>query len=78
MPTSTLPRAAIPAGLPSTVRLQIVSSTSAPPEGDDWLHEVKHDRHRLVAIVAGSAALRLLSRNGIDRTALLRSPFRDI
>jgi bifunctional non-homologous end joining protein LigD len=36
---------------------------------------VKHDGHRLVAIVAGGE-LRLLSRNRHDRTKLFREPFR--
>jgi bifunctional non-homologous end joining protein LigD len=41
---------------------------------DGWLHEIKHDGHRLVAIIA-DAGLRLVSRNGHDRTQLFREPF---
>jgi ATP-dependent DNA ligase len=37
----------------------------------------KHDGHRLLAIVAGDTA-KLLSRNGRDRTALFREPFRPL
>ncbi len=70
----TLPRPAVPAELPAEVRLQIVTSSAKPPEGEGWLHEIKHDGHRLVAIVAGGS-LQLLSRNGFDRTSLFRQPF---
>ena len=70
-----LPAAAVPADLPRDVRLQIVSPGTEPPDGDGWLHEIKHDGHRLIAIV-GADGLKLLSRNGRDRTALFREPFR--
>jgi bifunctional non-homologous end joining protein LigD len=69
------PRAAIAAEVPRHVRLQIVTPSAEPPAGEGWLHEIKHDGHRLVAIVNGEA-LTLLSRNGRDRTALFREPFR--
>ena len=45
------PSAAIPADMPRDVRLQIVSTCPEIPDGDGWLHEIKHDGHRLVAIV---------------------------
>ena len=77
MPKIALPPAATPADLPGEVRLQIVSHCAEPPGGDGWLHEVKHDGHRLVAIVAGER-LQLVSRNGYDRTALFREPFRGL
>jgi bifunctional non-homologous end joining protein LigD len=51
------------------------ASQSKPPAGDGWLHEPKHDGHRLIVVVAGNGTLRLLSRNGTDRTALFRVPF---
>ena len=73
MPNIALPPAATPAESPSEVRLQIVSHCAEPPAGDGWLHEVKHDGHRLVAIIAGER-LKLVSRNGYDRTALFREP----
>jgi bifunctional non-homologous end joining protein LigD len=71
------PRAAVPAELPRQVRPQIVSPGAEPPQGEGWLHEIKHDGHRLLAIAA-SDSLRLLSRNGRDRTALFREPFRPL
>jgi bifunctional non-homologous end joining protein LigD len=74
MPTFPFPAGAVPADLFQRVPLQIVSPCAAPPDGDGWLHEIKHDGHRLLAIVADGEP-RLLSRNGHDRTALFRLPF---
>ena len=68
MPKLALPSAATPADLPGEVRLQIVSHCAEPPVRGGWLHEVKHDGHRLVAIVSGER-LKLVSRNGYDQTA---------
>jgi bifunctional non-homologous end joining protein LigD len=73
----SLPPAAVSAGVPGDVRLQIVSACAQPPDGDGWLHEIKHDGHRLVAIVTARGSLKLLSRNGHDRTPTFRNPFRD-
>jgi bifunctional non-homologous end joining protein LigD len=75
MMTSTLPAGALPANLPDRVRLQVVTSTPEPPEGRSWLHEIKHDGHRLVAIIA-DGAVKLLSRNARDRSELFVEPFR--
>src|SRR3954469_24582383 len=73
----TRPSSAIPADLTSAGRLQIVSTCREIPDGDGWLHEIKHDGHRLVAIVEPDT-LKLLSRNGYDRTALFREPFQSV
>src|SRR5207248_6075498 len=75
MPMS-LPPGAVPASMPRDVRLQIVTPCKKPPSGDGWLHEIKHDGHRLVAILPGDGQLMLLSRNGYDRTRVFREPFR--
>jgi bifunctional non-homologous end joining protein LigD len=69
---------AVRTALPTTVRLQIVTTTAAPPDGDGWLHEIKHDGHRLIAIVSGRGQLKLISRNGHDRTPLFRGPFQEL
>jgi bifunctional non-homologous end joining protein LigD len=74
MPTFPFPAGAVPADLFQRVPLQIVSPSAQPPDGEGWLHEVKHDGHRLLAIVSGGD-IKLLSRNGYDRTALFRTPF---
>jgi hypothetical protein len=43
MRISYLPKATVTASLPRDIRLQIVSSCAAPPDGRGWLHEPKHD-----------------------------------
>jgi len=66
------------AALPQAIRLQIVSPTKVPPNAAGWLHEIKHDGHRLIAIVPGRGQLKLISRKGYDRTPLFRGPFRKL
>ena len=61
--------------MPRTLDLALVSPCAEPPSGDGWLHEVKHDGHRLLAMLDGAGGLRLSSRNGFDRTARFRAPF---
>jgi bifunctional non-homologous end joining protein LigD len=75
MPSPVLPPAAVRAEIPRPLRLQIVSPSAEPPAGKGWLHEVKHDGHRLLAVVTGGE-VRLVSRNGHDRSDLFREPFR--
>jgi bifunctional non-homologous end joining protein LigD len=77
MPNFAFLLAAVRAEIPHRVQLQIVSPSAEPPDGDGWLHEIKHDGHRLLAIIAGDA-LRLISRNGHDRAHLFRGPFRGL
>ncbi len=43
----------------------LATSAAEPPEGDGWLHEVKHDGYRIIAVVEGGRA-RLWSRGGAD------------
>jgi bifunctional non-homologous end joining protein LigD len=74
MPDFVFPPAAARAEIPRPLPLQIVTSCPEPPDGADWLHEVKHDGHRLLAIVAGGE-VQLISRNGHNRTQLFRAPF---
>jgi bifunctional non-homologous end joining protein LigD len=72
-----LPPAAVRAEIPRPLRLQIVSPGAEPPDGEGWLHEVKHVGHRLLAVVAGGG-LQLISRNGHDRSSLFGEPFRPL
>ena len=78
MQSLRFPSAAVPAGLPAPIRLPVVSPAARPPEGEGWLHEIKHDGHRLAAILDGRGGLRLISRRGYDRTPLFRAPFREL
>jgi hypothetical protein len=57
------------APLPGHVWLQVCSAAGSPAAGDGWLHEIKHDSSgRLLAIFGGRGGLRLVSRNGRNRT----------
>lgn len=47
--------------------IQLATLRNAPPEGEDWLHEVKFDGFRCLAAVDRGAA-RLYSRSGLDWT----------
>jgi bifunctional non-homologous end joining protein LigD len=78
MSIGRVPAGAIKASLPTRVRLQICRAAAEPPAGDGWLHEIKHDGHRLVAILDGRGGLRLVSRNGYNRTKLFCAPFEGI
>ena len=49
---------------------QLAQLAPRPPDGDDWLHELKWDGYRLVAVIRGGKA-RLWSRNAIEWTAKL-------
>ncbi len=53
--------------LPATQPLALAMVVEAPPEGDDWLHEIKHDGYRIVARIE-EGEVRLISRNGKDWT----------
>jgi len=54
--------------LPSFIEPQLATRVDAPPEGDDWLHEIKFDGYRLHIHVENGAA-RILTRHGHDWTA---------
>lgn len=49
-------------------RPQLARLVKDPPEGDDWLHEMKYDGYRIGCIVTGTS-VSLISRNGKDWTA---------
>jgi bifunctional non-homologous end joining protein LigD len=48
---------------------QLASLVKTPPEGDDWIHEIKFDGFRIGCRVR-SGRVTLLSRNGKDWTAV--------
>lgn len=56
-----------PAPVPDTVPLALATLVESPPEGDDWIHEIKYDGYRIAAR-AGDGDARLFSRNGLDWT----------
>jgi bifunctional non-homologous end joining protein LigD len=55
-------------GLPRAPVLQLATLVGEPPQGDDWLHEMKFDGYRIAAALENGEA-RLTSRNGNDWTA---------
>src|SRR3954454_19793838 len=48
--------------------VQLASLVDTPPEGAQWLHEIKLDGYRLLGYVCGGAS-RLVTRNGKDWTS---------
>ena len=46
---------------------QLATLVDQPPQGDDWVHELKFDGHRLLGYLSGGEA-RLVTRNGNDWT----------
>jgi len=44
---------------------QLPSLTDQPPEGDNWIHEVKHDGYRTMLLIERRTAL-AYTRNGHD------------
>ena len=55
------------AALPRTFRPQLTSPAARPPEGEEWLHEIKFDGYRTIAWV-DDGAVRLCTRTGLDWT----------
>lgn len=56
--------------MPARIRPQLATPADRPPEGDDWLHEVKFDGYRLLCFRAGGS-VRIRSRSGLDWTKKL-------
>jgi bifunctional non-homologous end joining protein LigD len=55
------------AAMPKAVAPQLATLVDEPPDGAEWLHEIKLDGYRLLCRVARGAA-KLVSRNGHDWT----------
>jgi bifunctional non-homologous end joining protein LigD len=53
--------------LPEFVPPQLATLVSEPPEGTEWLHEIKYDGYRALAAVAGGHC-RVYTRSGQDWT----------
>ena len=53
-------------GLPK-VSPQLCRAAPAPPTDPGWVHEIKHDGHRIIATI-DRGQVRLLSRPGNDAT----------
>jgi len=53
--------------IPGWVKPQLTKLVDAPPEGAEWLHEIKFDGYRMHARL-DRGAVRLLTRTGLDWT----------
>ena len=56
---------------PKFVAPQLATLVEAPPEGKDWLHEIKFDGYRVIAAVGGGRAT-VYTRTGLDWTEKFR------
>src|ERR1700746_1071535 len=54
-------------GLPKWVKPQLCKLVDAPPQGPEWLHEIKYDGYRMHARIDRGRA-HLLTRTGLDWT----------
>lgn len=64
-------RDAPPEKMPGFVPPELAISVTEPPEGQEWLHELKLDGYRIQAHINeknGSRTARLFTRNGLDWT----------
>ena len=62
-----MPAAALKSTLPDFVDPCLATLVAAPPEGDDWVHEIKFDGYRIQARIDGDD-VRLITRSGLDWT----------
>ncbi len=60
-------RRAEPTALPSWVKPQLTKLVDQPPDGPEWLHEIKFDGYRMHARL-DRGAVQLLTRTGLDWT----------
>ena len=58
--------------LPAFVEPQLATLVEAPPEGNDWLHEIKYDGYRAITACAGER-IAIHTRKGLDWTDKFRS-----
>jgi bifunctional non-homologous end joining protein LigD len=75
-PAKTKPTEAKPArgrrgkklpSMPEFIKPELATLRSSPPEGDEWLHEIKFDGYRIQAHVSGGEVT-LFTRKGLDWT----------
>src|SRR6266446_5553370 len=64
--TTNRPRGHSP-GLPSWIKPQLCKLVDGPPEGPEWLHEIKYDGYRMHACL-DHGSVQLLTRTGLDWT----------
>jgi bifunctional non-homologous end joining protein LigD len=60
-------KGAIKGQMPDRLAPQLASPSPKPPNGDDWLHEIKFDGYRTMAHLDGEG-VKLITRSGLDGT----------
>jgi len=63
----TAPRQPARAPTPAFMPPQLCETDDAPPQGDDWLFEMKYDGYRL-ELATGAAGAKVYTRTGLDWT----------
>lgn len=58
--------------MPKTIEVQLATLTKEPPQGEEWLHEIKFDGYRMICRKDGDQ-VRFISRNQQDWTSRLSS-----
>lgn len=61
------PEGAIASDMPRSFEPMLASRVASPPVGAGWIHELKHDGYRILALIDNGNAM-LLSRSGEDYT----------
>jgi bifunctional non-homologous end joining protein LigD len=54
--------------MPQRLAPQLATPADAPPDGEEWLHEIKYDGYRLLARI-DDGTVALITRGGLDWTA---------
>ncbi len=82
-PTKIAPKSvkgSLKAPMPKAMKPQLASQQDDPPAGEGWIHEIKLDGYRTIAIIDGGK-VKLLTRTGIDwtdRYGMLADAFTDL
>jgi bifunctional non-homologous end joining protein LigD len=58
----------VKAVMPKSMKPQLASQEDDPPKGEGWIHEIKLDGYRTIAMIEGGK-VKLLTRTGVDWTA---------
>lgn len=78
MPQLLFPKAAARCDALHGFGFQICTLSDVPPDGDDWLHQVKHDGWRVFVSVNAGGELKVASRNGYDMTDQFAMPVKQL
>ena len=58
--------------LPPGFKPELATLVSSPPQGEEWIHEIKFDGYRILVVVVADS-IKLYSRNGLDWTNKLKA-----